>query len=52
MATEAKSVVVIQDASQELNLRVLGWTIKGLSLKAADLVTLFVILHQVYTPSK
>jgi hypothetical protein len=48
---EPKHVVVIQDASK-LNFKVFSWVINGLSLKPADMVTLFAILHEVYNPSK
>ncbi|KAG4917859.1 hypothetical protein JHK82_055324 [Glycine max] len=50
MATTAKNVVVIQDASKTLNLRVFYWIINGLSLKPEDVVTLVAILHEVYHP--
>ncbi|RDX86985.1 Proline-rich receptor-like protein kinase PERK3, partial [Mucuna pruriens] len=50
MASTAKNVVVIQDASKILNLRVFHWLINGLSLKPEDMVTLVVILHEIYTP--
>lgn len=52
MATTPKNVVVIQDASKTLNLRVFYWIINGLSLKPEDVVTLVAILHEVYHPSK
>lgn len=51
MATTAKNVVVIQDASKGLNLRVFYWIIKALSLEPEDMVTVVAILHEVYTPS-
>jgi len=51
MATTAKNVVVIQDASKILNLRVFYWIINALSLEPEDMVTLVAILHEVYTPS-
>ncbi|KAG2394620.1 Proline-rich receptor-like protein [Vigna angularis] len=50
MATTAKNVVVIQDASKGLNLRVFYWIIKALSLEPEDMVTVVAILHEVYTP--
>lgn len=52
MAIDPKRVVVIHDASKELNLKVFYWIINGLSLKAGDMVTLLAILHDFYTPSK
>jgi len=51
MATTAKNVVVIQDASKVLNLRVFYWITKALSLEPEDMVTVVAILHEVYTPS-
>lgn len=51
MATEPSHVVVIQDASKELNSRVFEWALNGLSLKPGDTVTLIAILHEIYTPS-
>ncbi|XP_047171482.1 uncharacterized protein LOC124839640 [Vigna umbellata] len=51
MATTAKNVVVIQDASKGLNLRVFYWIIKALSLEPEDMVTVVAILHEVYTPT-
>ncbi|KAK7316596.1 hypothetical protein RJT34_00180 [Clitoria ternatea] len=50
MATAAKNVVVIQDASKVLNLRVFHWITNGLSLHPADMVTLISILRDVHTP--
>jgi len=51
MATTAKNVVVIQDASKVLNLRVFNWIINALSLEPDDMVTVVAILHEVHTPS-
>ncbi|XP_029128326.1 RGS domain-containing serine/threonine-protein kinase A-like [Cajanus cajan] len=50
MATTAKNVLVIQDASKILNLRAFNWIINGLELKPGDMVTVVAILHEVYTP--
>ncbi|XP_027368555.1 uncharacterized protein LOC113874533 [Abrus precatorius] len=47
---EGQSVVVIHDASRELNLRVFEWTLHGLLLMAGDMLTLIVVLHEVITP--
>ncbi|KAL2322293.1 hypothetical protein Fmac_026672 [Flemingia macrophylla] len=50
MATTSKNVLVIQDASKILNLRVLYWILNGLSLRQEDMVTVVAILHEIYTP--
>ncbi|KAK7300290.1 hypothetical protein RJT34_11132 [Clitoria ternatea] len=47
---EAQTVVVIQDASREINLRVFEWALDGLSLMPGDMLTLIAVLHEVITP--
>jgi len=45
-----QSVVVIHDASREINSKVFHWAPNGLSLNSGDNLTLVVVLHQVTTP--
>ncbi|XP_020206143.1 uncharacterized protein LOC109791282 [Cajanus cajan] len=47
---EGQSVVVIHDASTEINVRVFEWSLHGLSLVPGDMLTLIAVLHQVITP--
>ncbi|KAK7372698.1 hypothetical protein VNO80_06085 [Phaseolus coccineus] len=47
---EGQSVVVIHDASRELNGRILEWSLRSLSLVPGDMLTLIVVMHQVITP--
>ncbi|KAI9071457.1 hypothetical protein K1719_046577 [Acacia pycnantha] len=48
---EEKRVVVILDASRDVNPKVLRWSLDGLSLKPGDKLTLVAVLYQFYTPS-
>ncbi|KAK7320480.1 hypothetical protein VNO77_29988 [Canavalia gladiata] len=47
---EGQTVIVIQDASREINLRVFEWAIRGLSLMPGDMLTLIAVMHQIITP--
>ncbi|CAJ1971208.1 unnamed protein product [Sphenostylis stenocarpa] len=49
-AMEGQSVVVIHDASREINVRIFEWSLQGLSLVAGDMLTLIAVMHQVITP--
>ncbi|TKY57099.1 serine-threonine protein kinase, plant-type [Spatholobus suberectus] len=47
---EGQSVVVIHDASREINVRIFEWSLRGLSLVPGNMLTLIAVLHQVITP--
>ncbi|KAK7276623.1 hypothetical protein RIF29_17766 [Crotalaria pallida] len=47
---EVQIVVVIHDASREVNSRVFEWALHGLSLKPGDMVTLVAVMHEIITP--
>ncbi|QCE01544.1 hypothetical protein DEO72_LG7g2842 [Vigna unguiculata] len=47
---EGQSVVVIHDASREINVRILEWSLRSLSLVPGDVLTLIAVMHQVVTP--
>jgi len=49
---EGQSVVVIHDASREINVRILEWSLRSLSLLPGDVLTLIAVMHQVVTPSE
>ena len=49
---EGQSVVVIHDASREINVKIFEWSLHGLLLVPGDMLTLIAVMHQVITPSK
>ncbi|RDX68377.1 hypothetical protein CR513_52645, partial [Mucuna pruriens] len=50
IAMEGQSVVVIHDASREINIRIFEWSLHGLSLVPGDMLTLIAVMHQIITP--
>lgn len=50
ISMEAQSVVVIQDASNEVCWEAIRWVLQGLSLKTGDKVTLLSVLTRVQNP--
>ncbi|KAL1323921.1 hypothetical protein HN51_034133 [Arachis hypogaea] len=47
---EPQSIVVIQDSTREVNLRIFEWALNSFLLGARDKLTLAIVLHEVITP--
>jgi hypothetical protein len=51
MSGDVQRVVVIQDATREINLIAIRWVLHGFSLNLGDAIILFGAFHQVNNPS-
>ncbi|MED6155351.1 hypothetical protein PIB30_004367 [Stylosanthes scabra] len=47
---EPQSIVVIQDSTREVNLKIFEWALNSFLLRARDKLTLAIVLHEVMTP--